>query len=131
MVKDYNCQILYHPGKANVVADALIYKTMSSHFRYLCLRMGIISPLLYMIKKAQVEGLKKEIWKAEPIRGHIPLFFRDGGGLLTKLVRVWVSTTGVVRYKVLEEAHKSKFSIHRGARKMYRDLKLSYWWSCM
>ena len=23
MVKDYDCDILYHPGKANVVADAL------------------------------------------------------------------------------------------------------------
>ena len=31
----------------------------------------------------------------------------------------------------MEEAHKSKFSIHLGATKMYRDLRLNYWWQCM
>ena len=44
---------------------------------------------------------------------------------------MWVSVTGEVRQKILEEAHKSKFFIHPGATKMYRDLRLSYWWPCM
>ena len=35
--------------------------------------------------------------------------------------------TGGVRQKILEETHKPKFSIHPGAIKMYRDLRLSYW----
>lgn len=30
LVKDYNCEILYHPGKANAIANALIRKSMSA-----------------------------------------------------------------------------------------------------
>ncbi|CAH1431389.1 unnamed protein product [Lactuca virosa] len=31
----------------------------------------------------------------------------------------------------MDEAHKSRFSIHPGATKMYRDLRPDYWWPCM
>ena len=30
IVKDYDCEIIYHPGKANVVADALSHKSAGS-----------------------------------------------------------------------------------------------------
>ena len=112
MVKDYDCEILYHPGKANVVADALSRKAVSSPIKDIFLRMVVTSPLLDLIKEAQVKGLKKENWKTERIRGHIPLFVRDSQGLLTRCGRVWVSITGGVRQTILEEAHKSKFSIN-------------------
>ena len=52
VVKDYNCEILYHLGKANVVANALSRKVVSTPIRDLCLRMFIVSHLLDMIKKA-------------------------------------------------------------------------------
>lgn len=52
ILKDYDCEILYHPGKANVVADALIRKTVGSQIGNVCLRMKVISPLLDMIKEA-------------------------------------------------------------------------------
>jgi hypothetical protein len=32
---------------------------------------------------------------------------------------------------ILDEAHKSKFSIHPGSTKMYQDLKQNFWWSNM
>ena len=83
VLKDYDCEILYHPGKANVVADALSRKATGSPIGNICLRMKVISPLLDMIKEAHVEGVKKENWKIERIRGQYPLFVRDSQGLLT------------------------------------------------
>ena len=60
VLKDYDYEILYHTGKANVVADALIRKAARTPISDVCLRMTVISPFLDMIKKAQVKGLKKE-----------------------------------------------------------------------
>ncbi|KAJ9558505.1 hypothetical protein OSB04_013119 [Centaurea solstitialis] len=45
--------------------------------------------------------------------------------------RVWIPLAGGARQTLLEEAHKSKFSIHPGATKMYRDLRADYWWPGM
>ena len=52
VLKDYDCEILYHPGKANVVADALSRKTVGSPIKDICMRMTVISPLLDMIREA-------------------------------------------------------------------------------
>ena len=65
VLKDYDCEILYHPGKANVVADSLSHKEASTLIRDVYLRVTVISPLLDMIKEDQVEGFKKENWKIE------------------------------------------------------------------
>jgi hypothetical protein len=45
--------------------------------------------------------------------------------------RVCVPDAKNLRNTVLEEAHKSKLSIHPGATKMYQDLRLDYWWPGM
>ena len=63
MVKDFDCEYLYHPGKADVVADALSRKVAITPIRDLCLRMVIVSPPLDLIKKVKVEGLKRDNWK--------------------------------------------------------------------
>ena len=52
MVKDYDCEILYHPGKANVVADALSHKSVGSSVEEMCMRMFVDSPLLGLIREA-------------------------------------------------------------------------------
>ena len=67
MVKDYDCEILYHPGKANVVADALSRKAVAASIRDICLRMTVITPLLEQIREAPIEGLKEECQKCERI----------------------------------------------------------------
>ena len=69
VLKDYDCEILYHPGKANVVADALSHKVSATPIRDLCLRMTVITLLLERIREAQVEGLKEERQKCERIVG--------------------------------------------------------------
>ena len=65
MVKDYDCDILYHPRKANVVANALNRKAVVDPIRDICLRMTLITPLLERIREAQVEAMKEEHLKSE------------------------------------------------------------------
>ena len=50
LVNGYDCEILYHPGKANVVADALIRKEVATSIRDICLRMTMTTPLLVQIR---------------------------------------------------------------------------------
>ena len=59
-MKDYDCEILYHPGTTNMVVDALSHKAASSLIGNVCLKMTMIYPLLDMIMEAQVVGVKKD-----------------------------------------------------------------------
>ncbi|GJV06106.1 putative reverse transcriptase domain-containing protein [Tanacetum coccineum] len=52
-------------------------------------------------------------------------------GALYYLDRIWVPLKGDVRTLIMEEAHKSKYSVHPGADKMYYDLRDRHWWSRM
>ena len=52
VVKDYDCEILYHLEKANVVGDALIWKVVTTPIRDMCLRMTMVTPLLEQIREA-------------------------------------------------------------------------------
>ncbi|KAJ9564288.1 hypothetical protein OSB04_000254 [Centaurea solstitialis] len=110
VVKDYDCEILYHPGKANVVADALSRKGSSLLLR---------------------EAIKADNQKRERIKGQVDQLAADNRGLLTRYGRVWVPVSCEARQILLDEAHRSKFSIHPGATKMYRDLRTDYWWPDM
>ena len=51
VVKDYDCEILYHSGKANVVADVLSRKV--APIMDICMRMTVVAPLLERIREAQ------------------------------------------------------------------------------
>ena len=131
MVKDYDCEILYHPGKANVVADALSRRAESTPLRDVCLRLTVMTPVLDAMRGAQAEAVRPEMQKKERVVGLISEFVKDGRGLLTFQGRIWVPFVGGTRITLMEEAHRSKFSIHPGATKMYLDLRKEYWWPCM
>ncbi|GJS97126.1 putative reverse transcriptase domain-containing protein [Tanacetum coccineum] len=94
LFSDYNCEVRYHPGKANIVADALSRKERVNPKR---------------------KGLDKMIE------------FRNDGALYY-LSQIWVPLKGDVRTLIMDEAHRSKYSIHPGADKMYYDLRDRYWW---
>ncbi|KAD2393085.1 hypothetical protein E3N88_40062 [Mikania micrantha] len=111
LLKDYDCEILYHPGKANVVADALSRKEE--------------------YEPIKTEALKEENWKRDRIKGQAHNLDEDSRGLKTRWGRVWIPPTCPFKSALLEEAHKSKYSIHPGATKMYRDLRVNYWWPGM
>ncbi|KAI3746036.1 hypothetical protein L6452_08452 [Arctium lappa] len=131
LLKDYDCELQYHPGKANVVADALSRKEYSGTVKTSLARIDIISNLMEMIKVAQAEALLEANLKDEAMtKQHLSLA-EDGRGLKLFQGRVWVPKLGGCQKLLLEEAHKSRYSIHPGSTKMYRDLKLNFWWPVM
>nr|GEY39520.1 DNA/RNA polymerases superfamily protein [Tanacetum cinerariifolium] len=52
-------------------------------------------------------------------------------GTLYYLDRIWVPLKGEVRTRIMDEAHKSKYSVHPGTDKMYYDLRDRYLWPGM
>ena len=60
VVSDYECEVLYHPGKANIVTDSLSRREVSTSIRDLCLRMKIVSLVLEMIRDAKSKAIKEE-----------------------------------------------------------------------
>ncbi|XP_071741169.1 uncharacterized protein [Rutidosis leptorrhynchoides] len=63
--------------------------------------------------------------------GQVELLEEDNRGLKTRYGRIWIPKSSEVKEKLLESSHRSKYSIHTGATKMYQDLKRDYWWPGM
>ncbi|KAI3770813.1 hypothetical protein L6452_01957 [Arctium lappa] len=131
LLKDYDCELLYHPGKANVVADALSRNDYSASIRTTHLRIVLVSSLVEKIKTSQIEALLDGNLKEEVMTKQRLLLTDDSRGVKLFNGRVWVPKFGGNHELLLEDAHKSKYSIHPGSTKMYRDLKLHYWWPVM
>ncbi|GKB16381.1 putative reverse transcriptase domain-containing protein [Tanacetum coccineum] len=73
LLSDYDCEIRYHPGNGNVVADALSRKKRLKPLRVRSLGMMIISPLPSQILEAQTEAVKEENVKNENLYGLIKI----------------------------------------------------------
>ncbi|GJW04202.1 putative reverse transcriptase domain-containing protein [Tanacetum coccineum] len=98
LFSDYDCEIRYHPSKENVVADALMAQKEASD---------------------ESAGLQRGIDEIIELRSDGALYYLD---------RIWVPSKGDVRTLIVDEAYKSKYSVHPGADKMYYDLRDRYWW---
>ncbi|GKD59300.1 hypothetical protein Tco_1296809 [Tanacetum coccineum] len=69
LLADYDCKICYHPGKANVVADALSRKEQIKPLRVRALVMTLHLKLPSQILEAQTKAIKEENIEAENLRG--------------------------------------------------------------
>ncbi|KAI3809549.1 hypothetical protein L1987_25526 [Smallanthus sonchifolius] len=131
LLNDYDCDIKYHPGKANVVADALSRKERVKTLRVRALGLTIHTSLTTQIRMAQQEASKEENIHNEALRGMIRQLEPKSDDTLYFMNRIWVPCFGNLRELVMDEAHKSRYSIHPGSDKMYKDLKEHYWWPNM
>nr|GEZ87960.1 hypothetical protein [Tanacetum cinerariifolium] len=132
LLSDYDCEIRYHPRKANVVAYALSRKERIRPLRVRDLMMTNHNDLPKLICKAQEREMKKRYVRKENLGRLIkPIFeFRpDGTRCLGN--RVWLPRFVGLRILVMHESHKSKYYIHPRSDKMYQDLKPLYWWPNM
>ena len=153
LIKDYDMKLHYHPGKANVVADALTRKSyfnmlmtgglpkeLAEDLRELCLEivprgyvaaLEIQSALMDKIREAQKTD--KEIAEIKERMSKVKAkgFLEDEHDTLWFVDRVYVPNDPEIRKLILQEAHDSPYSIHPGNTKMYLDLKDSFWWTGM
>ncbi|GKB93930.1 putative reverse transcriptase domain-containing protein [Tanacetum coccineum] len=106
LLSDYDCEIRYQPGKANVVVDALS-------------------------QKERIKPLREENFVTEDLHGMINKLEPRADGTLCLNNQSWISCFRELRDLIMHESHKSKYSIHPGSNKMYQDLKKLYWWPNM
>jgi hypothetical protein len=150
LIKDYDLGISYHPGKANVVTDALSRRShvnqlvmdnmpfeLREDFDKLNLRivanteaieMEVGSSLLQEIWRGPLEDEKVQEIKRNIKEEKSPDFSEDDEGVLWYKGRIYVPNIKKLKDKILREAHESSYSIHPGGNKMYHDLKATYWW---
>ncbi|GKE50187.1 putative reverse transcriptase domain-containing protein [Tanacetum coccineum] len=130
-LSNYDYEIRYHPGKANVVADALSQKEKIKPLRVRALVMTISLNLPKQILSAQSEAKKKENFINEDLHGMINKLEPHADGTLCLNNQSWIPYFGDLRALIMHESYKSKYSIHPGSDKMYQDLKKLYWWPNM
>nr|GEV18469.1 retrotransposable element Tf2 [Tanacetum cinerariifolium] len=141
LLSDYDCEIRYHPGKTNVVADALSRKERIKPLWVRALIMTISLDLPKIILEAQIEAKKPKNLMAEDIGGMLKERNQDNSKqerlepradeTLCLNNRSWLPCYGDLRSLIMHESHKSKYYVHPGSNKMYQDMKKLYWWPNM
>nr|GFA07340.1 putative reverse transcriptase domain-containing protein [Tanacetum cinerariifolium] len=128
---DYDCEIRYHPGKANVVADALSRKKRAKPRRVRAMSMTIHSSIKAKILEAQHKASKNTSTPMEMLKGLDKQLERKEDCGLYLVEQIWVPVYGNLRTLIMNEAHAMRYFVHPGADKMYYDLRGLYWWPRM
>ncbi|GJV31871.1 hypothetical protein Tco_1392271 [Tanacetum coccineum] len=112
LLTGYDCEIRYHPGKANVVADALSWKKQSKPLRVRALVMTLHPNLPSQILESQIKAIKEENIKPENLQGMDKAFEIRLDGTRCIKNRSWLPHLGDLRDLIMHESHKVKYSIH-------------------
>ncbi|KAL0406326.1 UNVERIFIED_CONTAM: Transposon Tf2-12 polyprotein [Sesamum latifolium] len=155
LLKDYDCTIDYHPGKANIIADALSRKTVDQLAGMICYNVEYLTALRAMnvhfsvggdlllatmqvkpslkdkIKDAQDKDPYLQKMKTKVQEGKNDQFVIHNDGTLLNGKRMCVPNVEELRTKIMYEAHYAPYAMHPGSTKMYRDLRPYYWWPAM
>jgi hypothetical protein len=145
LIKDYELEMHYHLGKANVVAHALHRK---AHYNYLSVvlltgeeSITCVLPDLSLFNIILMPTLRDEIITAQKNdegMSHIKrrmqegdpkvsCFHEDAKGTLWFKKRLVLPKKEALKKKILDEAHTLRYSIHPGNTKMYHDLRQQFW----
>ena len=155
-LEDYDFTLQYHPGKANVVADALDQKSqgvlasMASRewmmleivrqfgLQYSEQTQGVLGSLVatpsIMSRVIESQGQDVAIMS---IRDLVQAGTGDEGwaihtnGSLRYRGRIVVPQLAKLREEILREFHCSHFAMYPGGTNMYHDLRRRYYWSWM
>ena len=156
LIKDYDCTIEYHPGKANVVADALSRKPSSSLAQLKAEYLPMLVELRSMgvsletaesgtlvaafhVRQVLVDRVR-DLQTQDPylmkLRSKIEAgqqsnFTLRGDGTLVLGQRLCVPDVIELKKEIMEKAHSSAYAMHLGSTKMYWTLRDHYWWRGM
>lgn len=151
-LKDYDFGLSSHPGKSNVVVDALSRKSLDmsrlmvweldliEQFWDLSLAwektrnnvsLGMLklgSDIIKEIREGQKINLGLVDWFVSINQGQGGEFRIDENGLIRFRDRVYVPDLPELKKSIIEEGHRSDLSIHHGGTRMYQDLRNMFWW---
>ncbi|XP_022014164.1 uncharacterized protein LOC110913651 [Helianthus annuus] len=127
-LNDYDCEIRYHLGKTNVVADALSRKERVKPIWINVKSIELKNSLNERLLAAQKEPVLEANLPNEKLGATVDQLSPGSDGILIFNGRIWVPIHGGLRDLILQEAHNSRYSLHPGGDKMYQDLKANYWW---
>ena len=155
LIKDYDCIIDYHPGKANKVANALSRKAIERSAGMTCQAVWSLVELrtlhaefalqgdiliASMHVKPLIESKIQEKQMSDPYlrkikdrvqQGKNEQFALRHDGMLLINGRVCVPNIKELKEEILNEAHYAPYAMHPGSIKMYRNLRPFYWWRTM
>ena len=157
LIKDYDLTLEYKEGKANRVADALSRKSglvlnfmkdlsydLCEEFRRMEIevvsrggveaRLSALSsePALYAeLREKQRSDPKLQKIRAAKAQGRAASFVIAEDGSMKFKGRWCVPNDPVLKNEIMSEAHNTPYSVHPSGSKMYKDLKLCFWWPGM